>query len=75
ANKVTRILNLQLKPLGNKGNNNGTATSLAWDKTGRYLATGTTNEVVYIWDTHTGELCHTLTGHIGWVVSVAFDMT
>jgi len=53
----------------------GTARSLAWDKTGRYVAVGMDSHQITIWDAQTGDLRQTLNGHLGWVEAVVFDIT
>lgn len=53
----------------------GTARSLAWDKTGRYVAVGMDSHQITIWDAQTGDLRQTLNGHLGWVEAVVFDGT
>jgi len=47
--------------------------SIAFDRTGRTLASGSCDKTVKLWDVANGKLLRTLKGHKGHVNSVAFD--
>jgi WD40 repeat protein/GTPase SAR1 family protein len=49
--------------------------SIAFDPTGRTLASGGFDNKVRLWEAATGRLLYTLEGHTGVVLSVAFDPT
>lgn len=50
------------------------ATSVAWDREGRRLVSGSEDKTVRVWDAGQGQLLRTLTGHGGVVHSVAWDL-
>ena len=47
--------------------------SVAISRDARWLASGSKDNTVRIWDAETGECKHTLQGHTGWVRSVAIS--
>jgi predicted NACHT family NTPase len=47
--------------------------SVSWSPDGRFLASGSEDNTVRIWDAATGSLLQTLQGHTGWVTSVAWS--
>ncbi len=49
------------------------ATSIAFSPVGDLLAIGSNDNMARLWDLNTGELLHTLEGHVDRVVSVAFS--
>lgn len=53
----------------------GTIASVAFDPAGLALAAGSTNGIVNLWDTDSGDIIHTLSGQSGRVASVAFHPT
>ena len=71
--KIDHVFRLNTLPKATKYA--GTAQSLAWDKTGRYVAVGMSSDEITIWDAQTGELRQTLRGHFEQVVGVIFDTT
>jgi WD40 repeat protein len=40
---------------------------------GKCLTAGTYDETIQVWDVRTGQVCHTFSGHQGWVYGVAFS--
>ena len=50
-------------------------TSVAFDPTGRTLASASDDKTVKLWDAASGGLLRSLEGHSDWVYSVAFDPT
>ena len=48
-------------------------TSVSCDPSGKYLASGSRDNTVKIWDTKTGKCLHTFTGHSHCVFSVSWD--
>jgi COMPASS component SWD3 len=48
-------------------------SDVAWEKSGRYLATASDDQTIKLWDTETGECCRTLQGHTHYVFCVAFN--
>jgi WD40 repeat protein/MinD-like ATPase involved in chromosome partitioning or flagellar assembly len=49
------------------------ATSVAWDREGRRLASGSEDSTVRVWDAQQGQLLSTFLGHTGGVNSVTWD--
>jgi WD40 repeat protein len=47
--------------------------SVAYSPNGKYIASGSLDRMVQVWDAPTGTLRHTLTGHDDWVTSVSFS--
>ena len=54
----------------NDGEN--TSISLAFSSDGSVLAAGGTDNTIHLWETSTGKLLATLSGHSDYVISVAF---
>ncbi len=48
-------------------------TDVAWETSGRYLATSSDDLGIKLWDTETGECMQTLNGHTHYVFCVAFN--
>ena len=55
-----------------RGRQGGPATAVAWSKNGKWLASGSTNGYIRIWDPAPMRLLHTL-GHGSGVFSIAFS--
>ncbi|MCC3433605.1 MAG: serine/threonine protein kinase, partial [Microcoleus sp. PH2017_04_SCI_O_A] len=53
--------------------NSGDVLCVALSRDGGFLATGSRDGSIYLWDTATGGLLELLTGHGGEVLSVAFS--
>jgi WD40 repeat protein len=51
----------------------GFALCLAYSPDGQFLASGSTDQAVRIWDLVTGQESRTLVGHTDWVTGVAFS--
>jgi WD40 repeat protein len=49
------------------------ARSVAWSPDGRFLASGSLDRTVRVWDAADGRLLRTLAGHTSWVNSVAWS--
>src|SRR5262249_5582033 len=49
------------------------AVQLAFSPDGHSIAGGMADRTVRVWDTTTGDLTHTLTGHVDLVMAVAFS--
>ncbi|MYB94579.1 WD40 repeat domain-containing protein [Candidatus Poribacteria bacterium] len=71
---IKQLTTLQLE----KANTVRPITSVLISPDGRFLAAQLTdwknkNFQIQLWDTATGKLSHTLTGHTGWIKSIAFS--
>ena len=51
----------------------GRVNSVAFDREGRRIVSGSEDKTVRVWDAATGAELACLRGHDGWVISVAFD--
>ena len=51
----------------------GLFTSMAFSPDEKWLASGSWDETVKLWDVQTGQEIHTFTGHTWYVLSVAFS--
>jgi WD40 repeat protein len=51
----------------------GAVYSVAWDRGGQRLASGSEDRAVRVWDAEQGQVLHTLRGHAGSVMSVAWN--
>ncbi|MFM6515812.1 MAG: WD40 repeat domain-containing protein, partial [Microcystis panniformis] len=51
----------------------GVVLSVAYSPDGRYLASGSQDKTIKIWEVATGKELRTLTGHSGWVNSVVYS--
>jgi WD40 repeat protein len=47
--------------------------AVAWSPDNTHLLTGGNDRTVRVWDAHTGEPIHQLTGHTNWVFAVAWS--
>jgi WD40 repeat protein len=47
--------------------------SIAFSPNGQYLATGSGDRTIKIWDIETGQILQTLTGHLNRVLSVSYS--
>jgi WD40 repeat protein len=59
-----------LRTLGGHGKS---VTSVVFSASARYLASGSADKTVKIWDAATGVCIQTLEGHANWVIWVAFS--
>ncbi len=50
-----------------------TVTCVAYDPTGRWIATGSKDNTARIWDAQSGRMTRTLEDHSGWVLAVGFS--
>ncbi len=54
----------------------GSVTSLAWSSDSKLLATGaSTDNTIRVWNVQSRQISHILTGHEGWIRSLAFAPT
>jgi eukaryotic-like serine/threonine-protein kinase len=49
------------------------ATSITWSPDGRYIASGSDDGTVQVWEASSGRLLHRYTGHAGSVNAVAWS--
>jgi hypothetical protein len=65
ANKLNTIMVLT--------GHSGVVNSVSYSPDGRYIASGSVDRTIKIWDATTGALVRTLTGHSGYVYSVSYS--
>jgi WD40 repeat protein len=51
----------------------GSAYAVVFSPDGKLIVCASRDNTVRLWDSATGAACHTLRGHLGWVIAVAFS--
>jgi WD40 repeat protein/DNA-binding XRE family transcriptional regulator len=72
STQTARTIHPAQTALITRGHTDGIRT-IAFDPSGRLLATGSEDQTIRFWDTGTGECLAVLTGHTDWVRSIAFS--
>ncbi len=66
------LLNVASKDIQVSGWHHGSVDCVAWSPDGRYIASGSKDQTVCIWEAEKGILTHVLEGHTSFIVSVFF---
>jgi WD40 repeat protein/DNA-binding SARP family transcriptional activator len=73
ADGSVQLLNADGSPIRTLPGSHSTVQSIAFDTTGRYVATGNWDGTATVWDTASGRRLHTFVAHNGTVESLAFS--